>query len=164
MRFAAAAAMIALMAARQALAVPCNISAYVIDNDPKGLNVRVAPSPKAKVIRQVSNKGSGVAEIRAFQDGWFRVTKITDYEDDSPLFAGDGWVHSSLLHVDIAAYDPNLYAAPSSHPQRIKKLSGDMPGVTLLACSGSWSQVRVQGVVGWLSHGGQCANPLTTCV
>jgi SH3-like domain-containing protein len=147
--------LLALSAAGPALAAPCDISAYVIDRDPKGLSLRAAPSSKARIVARVSNKGSGVADITGYQNGWFRVTNMTDYEDDAPLFRGLGWVHRSLLHVDIAAYDPNLYAAPSSHPRRIKKLSGDMNGVTLLACSGRWAQVRIEGVVGWLSHGGQ---------
>jgi hypothetical protein len=43
-------------APRQATA--CALSAYVIDQDPNGLNVRAAPSAGARLLRTVSNAAS----------------------------------------------------------------------------------------------------------
>ena len=141
----------------------CAITAYVIDQDPKGLNIRAAPSATARILKTVSNEGAGHANVRGFKDGWFRVSEIGEFEIDSTLFRGDGWVHGSLLHVDVAAADPNLYEGPTRRSKLIKRLGGDQPGVTLVACLGNWAQVRVDGVLGWLSPAGQCSNPLTTC-
>jgi len=142
---------------------PCAISAYVVDQDPRGLNVRASPSAKARVLKVVDNGKAGEAVIRGFQNGWFRISRIVAAEVDETLFAGDGWIHGSLLHLDVAAGDPNLYAAPSFRARRLRKLTGDQPGVTLVGCKGEWAQVRVNGLLGWLSPSGQCSNPLTTC-
>jgi hypothetical protein len=141
----------------------CSISAYVIDQDPNGMNVRAAPSAKARVLKVVNGPNSGTTKVRGYQGGWFRVSEIAAAEEDATLFKGDGWVHGSLLHVDVAGGDPNLYDGPTRRSQLIKRLSGDQEGVTLVSCSGNWVQVRVLGTLGWLSPAGQCSNPLTTC-
>ena len=51
-------------AAGQQRGTNCDITAYVIDQDAAGLNVRAGPSASAPVLRVVSNQGSGVARIR----------------------------------------------------------------------------------------------------
>ena len=150
-------------AAQPSAVIPCSITAYAVDQDPKGLNVRAGPSGGARVIKRVSNDDIGVVAIRGFRDGWFRVSRIDAVEADDILFRGDGWVHRSLLHLDVAAADQNLYAAPSPRARRVRKLAGDQPGVTLVGCKGDWAQVRVDGALGWLSPAGQCSNARTTC-
>jgi uncharacterized protein YgiM (DUF1202 family) len=139
----------------------CAVRAYVIDQD--RMNVRAGPSIRARVLKMVNGPNAGRAQVRGFQGGWFRVSRIDAAEDDSVLFTGDGWVHASRLQVDVASGDPNLYEGPSRRSQLIKHLTGDQPDVTLVSCSGNWVQVRVQGLLGWLSPAGQCSNPLTTC-
>lgn len=143
--------------------VPCAISAYVIDQDPKGMNVRASPSSAAPVLKVVGGPGAGTVRIRGFQGGWFRVSRIDAAEEDAILFRGDGWVHGSLLHVDVAAADPTLYAGPSRKARVLRRLASDQQDVTLVSCKGEWAQIRVQGTLGWLSPAGQCSNPLTTC-
>lgn len=141
----------------------CAISAFVTDRDPGGLNVRAGPSTTARVVQLVSNAGSGVAQIRGHQGGWLRVTALTDAEDQTALFRGDGWVHGSLLGLEIANADPRLYAGPSRRSRVIATLRAASSEATLIGCSGGWAQVRVEGRVGWLSPGGQCSSPRTTC-
>jgi hypothetical protein len=141
----------------------CAISVYVIDQDLKGMNIRAAPSPKARVLKVVNGPNSGTTTVRGYQGGWFRISAIAAAEEDSILFKGDGWVHGSLLHVDVASGDPNLYEGPSRRSPLIRHLTGDQQGVTLVSCSGDWAQVRVGRTLGWLSAAGQCSNPLTTC-
>ena len=63
----------------------CAISAYVIDRDPAGLNVRASPSGSARILATVSNQGSAVAQIKEHRGGWFRVTSLVDAEDDASL-------------------------------------------------------------------------------
>jgi hypothetical protein len=91
------------------------------------------------------------------------VSQIDAAEEDAVYFKGDGWVHSSRLHVDVAAGDPNLWEGPSRRSKLIRRLTGDQPDVTLVSCSGNWAQIRVGNTLGWLSPAGQCSNPLTTC-
>ena len=144
-------------------AAQCAISAYVTDRDPNGLNVRDAPSAQARVVRTVSNAGSGVAVITGHNGGWFRVSNIDDAESDAHLFDGDGWVHGSLLGLDVANADPRLYASSNPRSRVLARLRADETRVTLTGCAGTWAQVRAEGRTGWLSPGGQCSNPLTTC-
>ena len=169
MRQAAAAILLALPlaaahsagAARQAS--PCALSTYVTDQDPAGLNVRSGPSSEARVLRIVSNGPAGVASIKGVSGAWFRISRIVDAETDAVLFRGDGWVHASLLGLDVANGDPTLYSEPSAGSRVLARLVADQSGVTLIGCEGRWAKVRAAGRVGWLSPSGQCSNPLTTC-
>ena len=141
----------------------CDISVYVTDQDPDGLNVRAGPSGTARVLRTVGNSASGVAWIKGQSGAWFRISRIVDAETDGVLFRGDGWVHGSLLGLDVANGDPTLYARPSARGPVLAKLIADQSGVTLIGCEGRWAKVRAAGRIGWLSPAGQCSNPLTTC-
>ena len=142
----------------------CAISAYVIDRDARGLNVRAGPSTSARVLRVVSNEGSAVARIVGQSGAWFRVSAITNAEDDTNLFRGDGWVHSSLLTLSVANADPVLHARPARQSRALARLVPEDSQVTLVGCSGDWARIRAGRREGWLSRGGQCSNPLTTCV
>lgn len=139
----------------------CSMSAYYLNG--ARLQVRAAPSARARLLRTRAYQGSPVAEITGQSGGWFRVARITDYEDDAVLFSGVGWVPAASLGTSIANADPRLYARPSLRSQRLARLVPDASRVTLLGCSGEWAQVRFRRQVGWLSRGGQCSNPLTTC-
>jgi SH3-like domain-containing protein len=141
----------------------CDISAYVVDHDAAGLNVRAGPSATAPVLRVISNAGSAVARIRGQSGAWFQVSTIVDAEDERNLFSGNGWVHASLLGLDAANADPKLYAGPSTQSRALARLVPDLSQVTLIGCAGDWARVRASGRLGWLSPGGQCSNPLTTC-
>jgi SH3-like domain-containing protein len=139
----------------------CNISAYYLNG--ARLSVRAGPSANARALRTRAYQGSPVAEITGQRGGWFRVSRITDYEDDTVLFQGNGWVPIASLGTSIANADPRLYARPSRQSRRLARLVPDGSLVTLLGCTGTWAQVRFRRQVGWLSSGGQCSNPLTTC-
>jgi SH3-like domain-containing protein len=141
----------------------CNLTAFVIDRDTNGLNVRAGPSTATRVLRTISNEGSAVARIIGQSGQWFRVSSIVDAEDDRSLFSGDGWIHASLLGVSVANADPRLYSRPLRQSRPLARLVPDETLVTLIGCAGDWARVRALGRVGWLSPGGQCSNPLTTC-
>jgi SH3-like domain-containing protein len=159
--------LLALAGAAPATAQPsgasCDLSAYVIDRDARGLNVRAGPSTSARVLRVVSNEGSAVARVMGQRGAWFRVSTITDAESDSILFRGDGWVHASLLGLRVANADPRLYARPSRQSRPLTRLVPEDSQVTLVGCTGDWARVRAGNREGWLSRGGQCSNPVTTC-
>lgn len=150
-------------AAGQARGTNCDITAYVIDQDAAGLNVRAGPSANAPVLRVISNQGSGVARIREQRGAWFRVSAIVDAENDQDLFRADGWIHASLVTLSVANADPRLYARPQPGSRAIARLVAEDSLVTLIGCAGHWAKVRAAGREGWLSPNGQCSNPLTTC-
>ena len=142
----------------------CNITAYQAGIGNSGpLNVRAAPSASARLLRALAGHGSPVATVRGQRGAWFRVSTIVDAESEDVLFRGDGWVHVSNLGTSIGNEDPRLYARPSRQSRPIARLVPDGSHVTLIGCSGSWAQVRFRRQTGWLSRGGQCSNPLTTC-
>ncbi len=139
----------------------CNLSAYYLNG--ARLDVRAGPSANARRLQTRPFQGSPVAEITGQSGTWFRVSRITDYEDDTLLFSGTGWVPVSSLGTSIANADPRLYARPSTRSPRLARLVPDGSRVTVLGCSSDWLRVRFGNRVGWLSPGGQCSNPLTTC-
>jgi len=153
----------AVPAAGQQRGTSCDISAYVIDRDAAGLNVRAGPSAAARVLAVVGNQGSAVARIRGQSGAWFLVSIIVDAESDAELFRGDGWIHASLLTLRVANADPNLYARPRPQSRALARLVPEDSQVTLIGCAGNWARVRAARRIGWLSPGGQCSNPLTTC-
>jgi SH3-like domain-containing protein len=151
----------ALPAEAQQRGPMCSLSAYYLNGT--RLQVRAAPSARARLLRARAYQGSPVAEITGQRGGWFRVSRITDYEDSTTLFSGVGWVPAAALGTSIANADPRLYARPSRQSRRLARLVPDFSRVTLLGCTGDWAQVRFRRQTGWLSRGGHCSNPLTTC-
>lgn len=143
----------------------CNLTAYQAGLAYRGrLNVRAAPAVSARLLRSLAGQIAPVATIRGQRGAWFRVSLIVDFENEERvLFRGDGWVHASNLGLSIANADPRLYARPSRQSRPIARLVPDESAVTLIGCTGTWAQVRYRRQVGWLSPGGQCSNPLTTC-
>ena len=162
-----AAMLLMVAAAAPAAALPpaasCELTAYLADRDPAGLNVRAGPSARTRVLRRIDSDLAGVASLREHRGGWFRVARIVDAETDAVLFEGDGWVHGSLLGLDVANADPRLYSAADSGSRTLATLRPDETPLTLIGCSGAWARVRAAGRTGWLSPSGQCSNPLTTC-
>lgn len=139
----------------------CSISAYYLNG--ARLNVHAGPSVNSRQLRTAASQGSPVAEIIGQSGSWFRVSRITDYEDGTTLFSGNGWVPAASLGTGIANADARLYARPSRQSRRLARLVPDQSRVTLIGCIGDWARVRFRNLTGWLSRGGQCSNPLTTC-
>lgn len=147
--------------------VACNLSAYVTDPDPKGTNIRSGPNKNASIIKTVPTDSNAVVQITGSSGGWFQVSEVAATgDDDRVLFKGSGWMHSSVLGMDVGnnGYGPpGLYTTPSKQSRVLRRLKPDQDALKLLACKGTWVQVQVGGQTGWLAPEGQCANPLTTC-
>ena len=146
--------------------VPCEMLAYLANDDAAGTNVRSGPGKRAPIILHVGGDQEAVATVTGFHEGWFRVEKLEQVgtDDDRVLLEGrQGWIHRTGLHVDVAAADANLRRRPQQSSQIVRQLQGEHEGVVLLGCSGKWARVGVGTDKGWLSPAGQCANPLTTC-
>jgi hypothetical protein len=109
--------------------VPCDLGAWSIDRDPKGLNVRAAPSTRARILGTLpppfhfrarnrsenTPEGGWLTEFRIIgsKDGWFLIEGAKppgrDYEDETIYprnapkpYAGRGWVHGSKVGASFA--------------------------------------------------------------
>lgn len=148
--------------------IKCSVEAYrrgLASDKPKISIVRAAPEKDSAVVRAVTTKDEVVYSISGSDGkGWFEISKIEAVSDvEKTLFEGRGWVHSSLLDTSVANADAKLRLAPRKTSRVVKKLIPDESEARPIACQGGWMKIRSGKSIGWLSPGGQCANPLTTC-
>jgi SH3-like domain-containing protein len=148
--------------------VKCSVEAYragFADETPDSTNVRSKPDKNSAVLKSITTKNETVFYITGSANGWFEISKAETIgtDVDEILFEGRGWVHSSMVAIDVANSDPKLYHAPRKKSRVLKKLIADASLVRPIACRGDWMKVKSGKQTGWLSPGGQCANPLTTC-
>ncbi len=163
-------------------ATPCDISAWTLDADRKGVPVHDGPAAHSAIIARLPSP-IDVADytfapevsITASRDGWFRIdgAELINYvwtEKSETVFAGTGWVSGARLGLGLN--DANLYEGPSTGSTVVAVIAGVAYGpdsVTverLHACRGGW--VDVEGttpddkpVRGWSA--GTCSNQVTTC-
>jgi uncharacterized protein YraI len=142
----------------------CQISAYLIDKDPKGVNVYSGAGDTYKIVGNIpTNTLAVIVKISASQGDWVQVTKADSPEKTQ--FQGTGWVSSQLLGTSTRGYATKSVSVYSSaNPQ--SSIVGSIPsqrGAKLLGCDRSWALVQYEGIKGWLAPDAQCANPLTTC-
>lgn len=152
--------------------------AWSNDPDPKGLNVRAAPSANAKIIGRLPGPDGPMAAsmtVYGYRDGWFLIQSHEESEpvpmSTVPLLTGEkrGWVAGSMLMLEV--YDPDLRAAPRDDARVIAQLRTELrqaraenPGVSvtrLLECRGAWRHVATNKGTGWVRE--TCGNPVTTC-
>jgi len=107
---------------------PCDLGAWSEDKDPVGLNVRDAPTVKARVLGKLPSPyrlkmggaentpdGGWLTEFRiiGFRDGWFLIENATPpgkaYEDENRYprnapkpYAGRGWVAANKIGANYA--------------------------------------------------------------
>lgn len=142
---------------------PCQISAYVIDPDPKGVNIRSAPNSNAKIIGKLPKVLSTIVDISGAQGNWVQITKADSA--GKIAFSGKGWVYASLLGTSTRGYGSKgveVYASASDRSSVIGKIPHST-NTTLLSCDGFWAKVSYQQTQGWLQRSSQCPSDLTTC-
>lgn len=62
----------------------CNISAYVIDKDPKGLNLRAKANGKSKVIGKIPYNYDGtLVDIIAAEGRWLKINNAKNVDDET---------------------------------------------------------------------------------
>lgn len=171
--------------------MPCEHGAYSIDRDPKGLNVRAAPSAQAKIVGTLpppysfKTKGNNVPEggwlteftIIGYRDGWFLIEGAKppgqDYEDEKVYpknhprpYSGRGWVARNKVGANFANGGTRiggLFQAPHADARwtRVEGVDGDGSPDRILACSGYWALVEKSRVRGWWRS--LCSNQVTNC-
>ena len=148
----------------------CDVEAYVIDHDPKGMNVRSGPGSTYKVIGNLPNQdveGIGV-HITGSQGDWVRIDLAVEEggEQERTFFKGEGWLYGPLLGVDgVGGIEggTKLYQAPTERSRILGKMLAGGEGATVRGCRGKWMYVEHKKVRGWAAPGTLCSNSLTTC-
>lgn len=142
----------------------CQISAYVTDKDPKGLNVRSGPGSNYAIVGNLpTNTEAVIVEVGASQGDWVQVTKAES--PNKVEFQGTGWVYAPLLGTSTRGYGSggvSVYPSANTQSTSIGRIPAST-GVKLLSCQQSWAFVEHESVKGWIAPDDQCANPLTTC-
>jgi hypothetical protein len=116
-------------------AAPCAAAGRSVDQDPAGLNVRSAPSPRARVLGRLysvldpeSHHGGWpprygpIFAIREARDGWVRIEDAAAETEgfDGEVrrnYTGPGWVSANMVEATIVSSstsDPGVrgYAGP----------------------------------------------------
>jgi len=135
----------------------CQIEGWSIDTDPKGTNVRAAPSVKARVVGKLpayvvrhDTYSFGIEfQIIGSHNGWLKITGAKDDPNRSgkPLrrtYAGTGWIAGNLVRFGVQS---GLgYAKPDAGSARLLDLgSGDWlisdrgEIERVVACQGKWA-------------------------
>ncbi|MEG2942034.1 MAG: SH3 domain-containing protein [Thermomonas sp.] len=147
-------------ASRQA----CDFTAYVMETDPAGLNVRSRPGIEGTILGTIPpvhvDASDGMTleahpevQVLASANGWFLITDasdnatLMDLDDQAkrrPMYSGRGWVSGSKLAVKSQAERARL--APAATAGTAFTSQGgtlDFDGLshaaaTLVACKGQW--------------------------
>lgn len=146
-------------AAAAAKQVTCAVTAHISDRDPNGAIIRAAPARNARQVARIKpagRRGYGrVVHVIAESGDWLRVNNVR--VGGKRVFAGNGWIHGSLVEVTIAGAAP-LRSAPSPK-SRVVGNTGDVEASSrVYACRGGWVRVRHADLKkeGWLSSSGYC--------
>jgi hypothetical protein len=154
----------------------CSIKAFAIDRDPKGSNIRSAPSADASVIAHLpplwrldpSTLTGAEFEVLGSRNGWLLIQnpKAVQYDDKTARpFNGQGWISGALVGVTID--DGPLLARPSADAPVVAKSEGGSYDVKRVhACRDKFVEVTAtpnggKATRGWSRR--SCVSQLTTC-
>ncbi|WP_439574939.1 hypothetical protein [Phreatobacter sp.] len=172
---------------------PCMLSAWSVDPDPSGLNVRAGPSPRSRVLGRVPPAWTTPGrdgepgetyraefEIVGYRDGWFLIRGIkapgVDYGERYPRsrpqpYRGQGWVAARLVGAALANGGlpaGNLYQAPNRHSasREVRRADGERisTGDIVQALHACSGRWGLIGIEGARGWwNGLCSNQVTNC-
>lgn len=147
---------------------PCDVRAYVIDEDPKGLNVRSEPNAKSKILGALPPMTD--ITIVGVQGGWLRIGSAeSEIVDTGEMVTGlpqSGWISRRLVGTDTRNYaEVSEYFLHEAPDKKSKVVTDPREAILpIVDCDGAWVKVEAKdGKAGWLEPGGQCANWRTNC-
>jgi len=135
----------------------CDISVYVTDKDPQGLNVRNGASSNNRILGKIP--GNETVQIVATSGSWAQIKNI------GSGFKGTGWAYLPNLGISTRGYNTNgvnIYSSTNPTSRKLGKVPAST-SVKLLGCQGQWAQVEYKGIKGWLARLDQCGAALTSC-
>lgn len=146
-------------------AAACDTNAYVVDTDPRGLNVRETPGVGGKVVAVIPLDGDGtvVHLIASDSKGWVQIDRAETVAGEV-VFDRKGWVSGNMLGLSTRGYGTRgvkLYAGGKG-----SRVIGTIPPeaeVKVFGCAAGRMRVRYRNLTGWLDADAQCPNPVTNC-
>lgn len=150
----------------------CGVEGWVVDNDPKGLNVRAKPNVNAKVIARLATRPNTemdfvIVYIVGYSNGWLKIARAENF-DGEKIFDEIGWVSAKMVATGTKG-DDGKYEKPATlytEPRTNSRKAGTIPSETevkLVGFTCGFIQVSYNGVTGWLRTANVCPNPVTTC-
>ena len=152
----------------------CKVDAFVLDPDPKGLNVRTGPNRDAQVIGKLPARSENInVTITAAMEPWVQIADAVIAGEGKVIFKGPGWVFGPLLGVEAHSSHSTTGKGGKRAPVKVYKEANARslvvttltPGleVKILSCSGKWVKIQHEKATGWLDPESQCAAQLTEC-
>ena len=149
----------------------CNVSAYIIDKDPKGLNVRSKPNGKAKKLGAIPfDKDGTMVTIIASAGNWVKIESAWNMEEKT-VFSKSGWVYAPLLAISTAKRSSETkfvkaYERPSTGNDVIAELPF-FKEYKLAGCFEGWMKITIPNKdgskIGWIEAEDQCDLAQTNC-
>ena len=143
----------------------CNVEAYVVDPDPKGLNVRETSGAGGRVVAVIPLDGDGtvVHLVASAPNGWVQIDRAETI-DGTVVFDRKGWVSGNMLGTSTRGYGTK--GVKLRGEAKAGKTVGTIPPeaeVRVAGCAGENIKVKYKNLVGWLDRESQCPNPVTLC-
>ena len=143
----------------------CSVEAYVVDKDPKGLNIRETIEPNSAIIGKIpfNEDGTSVQIIRTNFSGRVLINRAETTEG-AVVFDKEGWVAANLLATSTAGYNTKgvkLYEAGKG--TKVLTIIPPETEVRIVSCDKGWVRVKYKSFTGWLDPDSQCGNPVTNC-
>jgi uncharacterized protein YgiM (DUF1202 family) len=148
----------------------CGINGYVIDKDPKGLNVRDKPNVNGKIIAKLPHKSNEdddivTVYITGYSNGWVKIARA-DTVGGGKIFDDIGWVSAKMVVTGTKGSEDYDKPAPLYAQANTKSKIGTIPSDAEVQIAGfacGWIKVTYKGKSGWIKTQNICGNPVTTC-
>ena len=146
-------------------AAACDVEAYVVDPDPKGLNVRDAPGAGGRVVAVIPLDGDGtiVHLVASSPNGWVQIDRA-ETVGGAVVFDKKGWVSGNMLATETRGYGTK--GVKLRGDGKAGKVIGTIPPeleVRVAGCADDRVKVKYKKLTGWLDREDQCPNPVTLC-
>ena len=146
-------------------AAACDVEAYVVDPDPKGLNVRETPGAGGCVVAVIplDEDGTVVHIVASNPNGWVQIDRAETVMG-AVVFDKKGWVSGNMLGLSTRGYGTR--GVKLRGDGKAEKVIGTIPSeaeVRVAGCADDRIRVRYKNLVGWLDPEDQCPSPVTTC-
>src|SRR5919205_1069302 len=144
---------------------PCDVEAYVVDRDPKGMNVRDAAGVGGKGFAVIppDEDGAVVHLVASAPNGWVQIDRAEKI-DGTVVLDRKGWVSGNMLATETRGYGTRGVRLRGEGSAA--KLIGMIPPETevrVAGCAGKRMKVKYKNLSGWLEREDQCPNPVTLC-
>lgn len=149
----------------------CSFSAWVIDKDVNGLNVRETPGTNGNIIGKLkyANDDDEIVMVRiiGYSNGWVKINGAETVGGEEQ-FSGIGWVSAKMVTISTEQHNGNagkpvpLYIQPKTSSKKVGTIPSDV-NVQIVGFDCFGLKVTYKTKTGWLSANDMCGNPVTTC-